>query len=263
MKKEELMRELEEEIFLLQKKLDHPISYNLKMWIVQLLIKSGIALDFAFPYIVSACILLYTPVGKLNIGLPAIATVQTSSGDVDKSIVPIQNAQKRFEYSTAWKKNDVGLFERTITYYEPNFKDISTIEDILKKKKEELNQLFSVVNEVTIAKKVLTEEDLPYKEDVVTITTVSSFAESVRFQRLDQLLENLFFVLFVGVVGNQIRTIRKRIIPSPYASLKQLECKYELVTEENALRLSQVLLQKQENLALLTPDSEKTLKKVL
>ena len=139
--KEKLLKNLEKDINNLENRINHRILYNFRNAIITFFIKSGIIVDKSLPFILSSIILFYggkikgkTPFicDKIKENATLITTVTSTSNNLDSKIeYKSYPYNKSIEYSTKWKLNNNGFYERTITQYELNsFVNTLTIDEI-------------------------------------------------------------------------------------------------------------------------------------
>ena len=175
----ELMKKLTKDANRLQNKIEHRKLYNIRNAVVRSLIKSGIAVDYALPFIIVAMIIANAQTSKGNapfrvdeiVEKAGIETIDTSSGiHLEHLSYDFDYDDELIEYSTGWIVNEQGLYERTVTSYrlnddidlekifvktymrdklreyEPSFRKINkeeldTMKKILKMKQENLSML--------------------------------------------------------------------------------------------------------------------------
>ena len=152
-KAESLVKSLEKDINSLEKKIKYTNIYNIRNQIVRLIIDSGIIIEKSIPFIVS-CLIIFnankyvlhkTPfkfdkVMKKN----SIETIDTSNNiHIEKSSYDVKYKQEKIEFSTGWKLNEKGYYQRIVTEYKINDSiDLNNIDTILKMNNEEIKKIF-------------------------------------------------------------------------------------------------------------------------
>lgn len=263
--KKELLKRLQNDIKKLEKKIEHPNRYNLRAYATKTLIKSGIALDYAMPFILSTIIIfnLYSqsydnPFTADDVEVKAkIQTIDTSTGIHNKKIsfdYDYDN-ESTFQHSTAWTLNDYGIYERTITSYKiDNSIALNNIDKVLSMSKDEIEKSFVITNIEKMQKGILDLEDQLYIEDMIIITKVSEDPNNVKlecessFEVISDLIIYLICSFFSGLVfkiamGKCDRNIRGK--------LEEIESQCILITSQDLIELKKILELKKANLDLL------------
>lgn len=263
--KKELLKRLQNDIKKLEKKIEHPNRYNLRAYATKTLIKSGIALDYAMPFILSTIIIfnLYSqsynnPFTADDVEVKAkIQTIDTSTGIHNKKIsfdYDYDN-ESTFQHSTAWTLNDYGIYERTITSYKiDNSIALNNIDKVLSMSKDEIEKSFVITNIEKMQKGILDLEDQLYIEDMIIITKVSEDPNNVKlecessFEVISDLIIYLICSFFSGLVfkiamGKCDRNIRGK--------LEEIESQCIPITSQDLIELKKILELKKANLDLL------------
>ena len=265
--REQLINKLRQDVKLLQNKVEHTKLYNIRNFVARTLIKSGIAIDYALPFILSAFILgnLYAldgnaPFIKDDVKQSAIVqTIDTSDGTSTSHIsYDIDYDTQLIEHSTGWKLNDKGLYETTITYYRIDSNiDLSNKGKIFSMTKEELDEALIITNIKTIQKSLLTEEDKIYSSSELIIITNYFESEDDYFFRKETGGENfgntLGYLFATLVLGGSLAGMKhilvKDIVKSKLGNYLE---KFRPLNDEEIEMLKKMLDLKKQNLALLS-----------
>lgn len=174
-----LVNKLTRDVKALENKIEHRSLYNIRNMVVKALLKSGIAIDYALPFIFSLIVISYSSSAKRNTPFhideitekAGIETIDTSSGiHLEHISYDFSYDEELIEYSTGWVINDKGLYERTVTSYRISDEiDLSETDKILSMSKEEIENILVVTNIKTICKNTLTPEDKIYDSDALII----------------------------------------------------------------------------------------------
>lgn len=268
----ELMKKLTNDINRLQNIIEHKKLYNIRNTIVRILLKSGIAIDYAFPFILAAVITVNIQALRKNLPFrideipekARVETIDTSSGThIEHISYDFSYDDTIIEYSTGWIINEKGLYERTATSYKLNDDvDLENTEKIMAMSKEELESMLTVTNVETIKKKVLSSNDMIYNSDsIIVIKHVKS--EEEKFKRLETRSENfwnsLIFVVSTLYVGWNLKIAGILfIITTPKDKLKEYEPSFRQITIEELETMKDIIKLKQENLAMLNSEVTNT-----
>ena len=181
MNNESLVNKLKREINQIEKKIEHRKLYNIRNTVIRALIKSGIVIDYALPFIIATIIIAHYQnakgnppfkIDEITITQKAnIETIDTSSGiHVEHFSYDFSYENNILEYSTGWIVNDRGLYQRTVTSY--RLDDSINLEDtdtVLSMSKEEIERALVIINIQTIQKNTLSPEDYIYDEDALIV----------------------------------------------------------------------------------------------
>lgn len=263
--RQELIKKLSSEVKSLSNQIEHKSLYNARNFVIKILIKCGIAIDYALPFIVVAIIIFYRNEAKGNTPFlideitekASIETIDTSTGyHLETTSFDYDYDKEELEYSTGWIINEYGLYERKSTIYKVN-KDnyINNIEDIFAMSKEEMDNLFTITDMKTISKKNLEPGDEIYNEDAFIITNHFE-SEEETMTRSETTGENvLFSLLYIIVVllwGNSTKQFMKIFVKTYIRDrLKEYEPMYKIITPKEIETLKEILAMKKENLILL------------
>jgi len=192
-----------------EKKLKYKIEkrnlYNIKSLPLKLLIKSGIAIDCALPYILATIILSNTPLFNENspfftdkiIEKARVETIDTSNGfHIEHLSYDYYYSDKFLEHSTGWVRNDEGLYERVVTSYKLNDDiDLTDTNKILSMTKEEIENIVEIEDVNKIEVSTIDPDDYIYDSDCLIV--VNNFVSEKDFIIRDEnASENIFYSLF-------------------------------------------------------------------
>lgn len=274
--REELIEQLQNDVDSLKDKAENTKAYNLKVSVIKKLIKSGIAIDYALPFILSSIILFninktngMTPFIDEKQVVASIETMKTSSGmEKTKTSYDYDYDENTFKHSTAWKLNESGLYERVITTYEYEDLEKYDKEAILSMKKEEIEKLVRVINVEKIQKNKLVDGDSIYNEDMMIITEVGNDENNYKIMKesvLDNIPDISLYILEILATGGITTLLISRKVAK---KLKEKDESYKIIDDSVACDLKEILTIRQENLELLlgneeSSDSNKILQKKL
>ncbi|MBR3199065.1 MAG: hypothetical protein IKG27_03525 [Bacilli bacterium] len=259
--RDELLEKLENDVTEIEDKINNPEKHNIKNAIIRKFLKTGIAIDYALPYILSAIILFS---GFKNIHQTPFYTddiitrqylelVDTSNGKHMEEYVDAIDEISYIEYSTAWQENEYGLYERISTTYMLNDLNIG-LETILNMSPEELDQCFSIYNAEIVVEDNPNALDPTYNDEIVIVTRV--FPTNRYTDRKETIISNSFFTIFYLIMtfllGRGIQEVKK-IVFHDYLknNLERLEVSYQEIDEEKIKKLNEILELKKENLELV------------
>ncbi len=132
------------------------------------LVKGLIGVDYALPFIIAGGITLgkyvaddKTPFVRNDVVEKASVEVVDDSlgGHLEKTSFDYNYNDLTFEHSTGWKKDEYGLYEKTVTSYMTEGIDFSNPKEILSLTEKEIGDKFIVSNIKTEKKSVLTDEE--------------------------------------------------------------------------------------------------------
>lgn len=266
--RKDLLNQLKKEVKLIESQVEERKLYNFKAHIVRTLVKSGIAIDYAFPFILSGFIVfnIFELMGKTPFyqneikKSKKIEKMVTSTGidKIEESGI-FTDYEETYSYSTGWKINEYGLYERVETFYQLDESiDLSNL-DFSKMTKDDMDSIFKVVDIRQIQKNQLTEDDKFYFEDMLIINRTLPSDSKVYVYETDSemLTENIIYVSFVTVLGNIFLGVKKVLFKNTIRSkLKNMESYYKIVSEEEVEELSKILAIKRQNLIMLDENSK-------
>ena len=265
MSREAMIKKLTNEIKRLESMIEYRKIYNIRNLLIKPLIKTGIVLDYALPYLLAAIITAYYQTSSGNAPFIAdevyektrIETIDTSSKNhVEHYSYDIKYNDKSLEYTTGWVKNDNNLYQRTVTSYRLNDSiDLYNTEKVLSMTKEELDNALIVTNIKTIEKSQLNEEDYIYNEDaVIVINHILSDNESIKRRETfyENTLHTMLFIALSFILGNAMANV-KRVLLKTYVrdKLRELEPLYSEISTQDIEEIKAILKLENQNLELL------------
>lgn len=268
--KEKLLKNLEKDINNLENRINHRILYNFRNAIITFFIKSGIIVDKSLPFILSSIILFYggkikekTPFicDKIKENATLITTVTSTSNNLDSKIeYKSYPYNKSIEYSTKWKLNNNGFYERTITQYELNsFVNTLTIDEILGMTKDEIEKMFYILDIKTIQKKQLDKEDQIYKENLVIVNVYDTDTNHYRYRNEtfeENAISTLMYLILSLLLGFSLKKVDKIIFKDYFIDRFNLSLiNYKNIEKTEIDELRKIIKLKKENLLLLKEDN--------
>lgn len=265
----ELVEKLNSNINKLQSKVEHRILYNARNFVIKLLLKSGIAIDYALPFIIAA--IITSNFHSLKTHVPfrrdvitenaSIKIIDTSSGIHWEHISYESNYNDELlEHSTGWITNDKGLYERTVTSYRLNDGiNLEDTEKILSMTKEEIEQILVITNVRTIKKNILTSEDSIYYSDAIIVTKYLE-SEEETFTRLETTKENIWYsIWYIALTlcwGYNFRCLEKAFITFHIRDkIREYEPLFRQIDKEELENIRKIIELKQKNLAMINSKS--------
>lgn len=268
--REQLIEKLTKDVEQLEKQITNREKYNAYNKIKRALIKSGIAVDFALPFILATVIISQALIikngsifKKSSVTKKAnVETIDMSDGThIERFSYDFSYDRELLKYSTGWIINDKGLYQRTITSYKISKEiDLTDTDKILSMNKEELDKILEITNIKTIQKSYLTNDDSLYNEDTLIVInhgTIEIPSDTMSYNTEENafaLLQILFLSLFTGIGTSGI----KKILGETYISdkLKTYEVLYRPIEADELLEIKAALEIKKQNLVLLTSMDE-------
>lgn len=269
----ELMKKLTKDANRLQNKIEHRKLYNIRNTVVRSLIKSGIAVDYALPFIIVAMILANAQTSKGNapfrvdeiVEKAGIETIDTSSGiHLEHLSYDFDYDDELIEYSTGWIVNEQGLYERTVTSYRLNDDiDLENKEKILEMTKDDIDNALVITDIKTVKKNTLNPEDQIYNSDAIIVIDHSE-SEEETITRLETKSENfwqsLWYVVLVLSYGNNVRLLEKIFVKTYMRDkLREYEPYFRKINKEELDTMKKILKMKQENLSMLNNDNNSSI----
>ena len=257
----------------LQNKIEHRKLYNIRNTVVRSLIKSGIAVDYALPFIIVAMILANAQTSKGNapfrvdeiVEKAGIETIDTSSGiHLEHLSYDFDYDDELIEYSTGWIVNEQGLYERTVTSYRLNDDiDLENKEKILEMTKDDIDNALVITDIKTVKKNTLNPEDQIYNSDAIIVIDHSE-SEEETITRLETKSENfwhsLWYVVLVLSYGNNVRLLEKIFVKTYMRDkLREYEPYFRKINKEELDTMKKILKMKQENLSMLNNDNNSSI----
>lgn len=268
--REQLIEKLTKDVEQLEKQITNREKYNAYNKIKRALIKSGIAVDFALPFILATVIISQALIikngsifKKSSVTKKAnVETIDMSDGThIERFSYDFSYDRELLKYSTGWIINDKGLYQRTITSYKISKEiDLTDTDKILSMNKEELDKILEITNIKTIQKSYLTNDDSLYNEDTLIVInhgTIEIPSDTMSYNTEENafaLLQIVFLSLFTGIGTSGI----KKILGETYISdkLKTYEVLYRPIEADELLEIKAALEIKKQNLVLLTSMDE-------
>ena len=260
-----LVNKLTKSVRKLEKNIEHRKLYNIRNFVIRTLLKSGIAIDYAFPFICAAIIGAYYTASDDNTPFyfdeitekAKIETIDTSSGiHIEHVSYDFDYEDELIEHSTGWHINDKGLYERTITSYRLNDKiDLEETEKIMNMTKEELEQILVITNVRTIKKNILTPEDSIYNEDAIIVINHKE-SETETITRLEESSRNflgtILYIIIVLCWGTNFRSMEQIFIKTYLRDrLRKYEPMFRQINKDELETMKKIIELKKENLALI------------
>ena len=264
--KRNLVNKLKKETKELENQIKYRKLYNIRNYGIQLLIKSGIALNHSLPFIVAAIIIGHSKLmeegNPFKIELVSqkanLETIDTSSGKHIKNIsYDFDYDDKILEYSTGWIINEKGLYQRTITSYRLDKEfNLYDTEKILSMTKEEIEKSLIITNINTIQKNTLSSYDYIYDEDALIFTN-HTLSDENTIERYENLSENalqvIYFIILTFAGGTALRLLEKKLIKKNMGDkLKEYIPLYRQISKEELEEMKKMLEIKKQNLSLIT-----------
>ena len=269
----ELMKKLTKDANRLQNKIEHRKLYNIRNAVVRSLIKSGIAVDYALPFIIVAMIIANAQTSKGNapfrvdeiVEKAGIETIDTSSGiHLEHLSYDFDYDDELIEYSTGWIVNEQGLYERTVTSYRLNDDiDLENKEKILEMTKDDIDNALVITDIKTVKKNALNPEDQIYNSDAIIVIDHSE-SEEETITRLETKSENfwhsLWYIVLVLSYGNNVRLLEKIFVKTYMRDkLREYEPSFRKINKEELDKMKKILKMKQENLSMLNNDNNSSI----
>lgn len=268
--KEEINQILTDDVSIIENKINNIEVVNKKNKILKTLVKIGIKLESARPYITAAILTFYLDPSMIN-NPPfflndlkikeQIETIDTSSGfHEEKRSFDKEYKEEKLQYSTGWIKNKNGLYERTIISYKlTDDIDLNNKEEILSMSKDQLQQLLQITNVETIKKSHLDEDDELFMEESIIIInhTTSNNTKIVKETNEENYRNSIVFLLLVAIIGLGLHGIKNIFTKNKIKDkLEDIEESLKPINEEELKLLKKLLLLKKENLSLLEGQEE-------
>ena len=258
---EELIEKLTKNVKKIQDKIEFKNLYNIRNIVVRLLLKSGICIDFALPFITALIVILN--ISSVKDDLPFhideitvdanIETIDASNdGILDNSFYDGEIV----EYLTEWTMNDGGIYERVVTSYKLDDKLSSSDKSkVINMSKDELDKMFTVSNVKTINKDTLS--DYYYLlDDSNTVIIIDHLKEKETITRLETKTENfvnsLNFLCLLVAIGNVIAVLKKLTLKDAIKNkLSEYDSYFKFIRKSELETMKKILQLRQENLMML------------
>lgn len=261
--KNKLVKKFTKDVNKLESRIKYRKLYNIRNFIISILIKSGIAIDYALPFMLSAIIWFSSKNIKGNTPFyldevtkkANVKIIDTSSG-IHLEHISYDYDYELIEHSTGWLVNDKGLYERVVTSYRLNDEiDLNNTEKIISMTKEEIEKILVITNVRKIQKNFLTPEDSIYNEDaIIVINNIESETESIKCleSKSENTIETILYIIQVFGFGTLYKeALDKIIIKKVSNKLKECESAYRQISKKELEAMRKLLIMKKENLALI------------
>ncbi len=258
---EELIEKLTKNVKKIQDKIEFKNLYNIRNIVVRLLLKSGICIDFALPFITALIVILnissvkdVLPFHIDEITVDAnIEAIDASNDDMlDNSFYDGEIV----EYLTEWTMSDRGIYERVVTSYKLDDKLSSSDKSkVINMSKDELDKMFTVSNVKTINKDTLS--DYYYLlDDSNTVIIIDHLKEKETITRLETKTENfvnsLNFLCLLVAIGNVIAVLKKLTLKDAIKNkLSEYDSYFKFIRKSELETMKKILQLRQENLMML------------
>lgn len=249
-----------------EKQIEQRNLYNIRNTIITIVLKSGIAIDYALPFIISSLIILNIYLDKKNPPFiidnikekANVETIDTSNGINIKHIsYDFNYDEESLEHSTKWIIDENNLYERTSTSYKINDEiNLNETKKILSMSKEELDNILDITNIETIYKSVLTPDDEIYNDDILVITNHTK-SETETITRPETPIENVLntsiFLTLSLCCGFTISIMKKHLAKTSIKDkLKEYEQSFNTIKIDDLNKMKQLLKIKKQNLIMLS-----------
>lgn len=267
----DIEKNIEKDINNLECKINNKDKINKKNFIIRSILKLGLSIDYALPYILSVLIIFNTHSNKPFVidevkSKASIETIDTSRGEH----IEIKSYTKKYdrellEHSTKWFVNEEGLYERHVTTYNlKNNINLYNLESIFSYTKEELDNILTS-KKSTITKYRLDEEDSVYNDDViVVINHYESNTDYIYRSETDK--ENFYntavFIIMILLTGYNLSNL-KYLITKDYIKdkINGYRIKYKKIDINELDNLRKILEIKKNNLNMINDNLEYKLRK--
>ena len=237
-------------------------KYNQINKVRRKIVKTGIAIDYTLPLILSFIILLN--VSKKTNNNPFIIDdiekteklelIDTSNGYHEEKKYYEESIYPKIEYSERWKVNEYGLFERKVISYIIYNIDINDKESILSMSKEEIDNNLIPLSENIYTKASLDEKDKMFLEDSIILTRVkeTNNKKTVKETKEENALYTLIYISLFLIIEKCIKNVKRIIIRDKIKSkLKEIEYNYREIDEEELKTLKEILKIREENAEMI------------
>lgn len=265
---DDLIAKLDKDYLKLENKIEQYKFYNIRNKIIRLIIKSGLALNYALPFILASFIVLYcNPIFKISpykldeVKIYASTqTIETSTGlNLEYTSYDVIYTDKYLKYSTGWTINEDNLYEREETIYQINSKIKSmSHEEIFEMTKEELEDIVDILDIKTIYKSNLEPDDYMFSDSAIIISDFGKSKDDYKIHKeteLEDLLEVVGHIALCAIIGSILRN--RYIFRIIKDKLKGYASSYSVIDEKDVRKLKQILEIKEENINLLKDEYDK------
>lgn len=266
MTKEELINLLNKDINDTKIKIDSNSKLSIKRLAINCLIKCGIGIKYAFPYLF--CVFFLSTINKMltnktlfkdDIKRYAYNKYTITSTGLEDNIksYDIKYDENYLKYSTKWSIDNNFYYKRVETIYDYDISNEFNNEEFFNFiNKDFLDDNFSKKDIVTIKKKELDINDYMYKEDMF-IATYSEVDKNDYIVHKETTGENIVnnLWIYVGALFLSCNPLKfynfsygKKVI----RKLNELDSEYKYLNNDEVNELEKVLKLKQKNLELIT-----------
>lgn len=265
MTKEELLKSYYDDYYNLKNKIDNNNKLSFKRIIVTSLIKSGIAIKYSLPYMMSLCILcsfnkIYNDktLFKDNIKIFSnnIHTITSTGIEDTKKSYDINYSDNKLVYTTKWELDNNYYYKRVETIYDYEINSLcfnSTMFNIINK--DFLDDNYKKKDIITYRKKELDINDQIYNNDMF-IATCSNIDYDDYIIHKETTLENISNCLWIYISTVILGYNSTNIMDLLYGrklmrKLNELLYKYKKLSKDELIELKQILELKKNNIELL------------
>lgn len=250
----------------IQDKIDNYQRYNEINNIKRKIVKAGIAINYALPFILSSIILI--SISKKTNNTPfiideieekeKIELIDSSNGYHDENIYYNEDNNSKIEYLEKWKKNEYGLYEKKITTYMIYNVDINDRKKIFSMSKEELASHLIKISESIITKPYLEEKDF-FLEDCILLTRVNETGNTKKVKETKEanFLFTLLYIAIFFIIEKNIKLVDRIILRNKITNkLGEMEYNYREIDEKQLQELKEILKIREENINIINMGKE-------
>ena len=244
--KKDFLKDMEKDISSLEKKIDDISFYNFKMRVMRSFFKTGLGINYAFPFILSFLI-LFNGANMVDT-TPFVCDKVCKELDFDsfsnyEFITEFDD--NMFLHSTSWDLNESGFYEREVTYYKYNDMELS---DIFSYSFYEFDSLFEVVSTSRVVKGKLDDCDEIFNEETVILLKGNSLTAVSTESDFSNFATTGLFLFFSYVMGWGFKDIGDKLFGTYIIDkLKEREEKFRPLSSREINELKILLELKKEN----------------
>ena len=263
--KSSLVSKLEKDLKRQENHLKYRNLYNIKNSFMKTLIKSGIIIDYALPYIISGLLISTAEeyclhnspfVKDIVLGSGEIETIDSSYGlHQENKTYDFKYNEKTMEFSTAWEMLPDGTYSRLSTYYKFN-EDILdyNLSEVLSLPEDELKSLFFITKQETIVKNYLTPDDYIYSEPALFV--VNHYETYEYALRKETNMENVLYtsisMIIAFLLALEINNISKIFFKKTIKDkLNEIEPLYQTISKSDVEVIKQIIALKKANIDMI------------
>lgn len=262
-----IFNKLNRNVHSLEKQIKHLEMYNIRNLAIRLVLKNGMVLRHTLPFVTSFLILANSPGFKDNLPFHKdeimstydLETIDTSNGIHLKHLSDdYKYEEEAIEYSTGWKLDNMGLYERTVTSYRvSDVLDLNNPEKILSMSKEEIEQSLVTTNIRTIRKNALTPEDDIYNSAALIV--VNHKTSEDKMLRSETSKENLVYsAVYMSLVlglGIGLKKVKKILVKEDMKDkYERLAASFKIIEKDDIEDAKKILDLRKKNLQLLAEE---------